>query len=47
MPAGQEIFLRLNAELSREWPVLTEQKAPPADAEEWDGKSGKLELLER
>ena len=35
------------AELSLEWPVITEQKDPPPDAEEWDGKEGKLELLER
>jgi len=47
LPAGQEIFIQLNAELSREWPVITEQKAPPPDAEEWDGKPGKLDLLER
>ena len=47
LPAGQEHFIQLNAELSREWPVITEQKAPPDDAEEWDGKPGKLELLER
>ena len=47
LPAGQEIFIELNAQLSREWPVITEQKAPPPDAEEWDGKTGKLDLLER
>jgi ferredoxin len=47
LPAGQEVFIQLNAELSRTWPVITEQKSPPADAEEWDGKSGKLDLLER
>jgi ferredoxin len=37
----------LNAELSKEWPVLTEKKDPPPDAEEWDGKPGKKDLLER
>jgi ferredoxin len=47
LPAGQELFLQLNAELAREWPVITEQKSPPPDAEEWDGKSDKLKLLER
>ena len=47
LPAGQEIFIQLNADLSRTWPVITEQKTPPPDAEEWDGKPGKLDLLER
>ena len=47
LPAGQEMFIEINAELSRQWPVITEQKTPPADAEEWDGKPGKLDLLER
>ena len=47
LPPGQEAFIELNAELSREWPVITEQKDPPEDAEQWDGKPGKLPLLER
>jgi ferredoxin len=47
LPEGQEHFIKLNAELSLEWPVITEQKDPPPDATEWDGKEGKLELLEK
>jgi len=47
LPEGQEIFIKLNAELSLEWPVITEQGDPPPDAIEWDGKEGKLELLEK
>jgi ferredoxin len=47
LPEGQEHFIQLNAELSLEWPVITEQKDPPPDAIEWDGKEGKLALLER
>ncbi len=43
----QMIFLDLNAELSRKWPVITEQKEPPADADEWDGVPNKLQYLER
>jgi len=27
--------------------VITEKKAPPADAKEWEGKPDKLKLLER
>jgi ferredoxin len=47
VPAGQEHFVQLNAELAKDWPVLTVRKDAPADAKEWDGKSDKLPLLER
>lgn len=47
LPDGMENFIELNEELSREWPVITEQIDPPADAAEWDGKPDKLKLLER
>jgi ferredoxin len=47
IPAGQDHFLELNAELTELWPVITHTKTPSDDAEEWNGKEGKLELLER
>ena len=47
LPEGMENYIALNEELSREWPVITEQIDPPADAAEWDGKPDKLKLLER
>lgn len=47
LPAEQEKFLQLNEELSRDWPVITEKKEPPADADDWDGKPDKLQQLER
>lgn len=47
VPEGQDQFLQLNAELSLEWPVITEAKDPPADADEWRDIKGKLEYLER
>ena len=40
-------ILALNTELSKEWPVISEMKEPPADADDWKDKTGKLELLER
>jgi ferredoxin len=46
LPAGQEKFIELNAELSLKWPVITEIKEPPADAKEWDDKKDKLKFLE-
>jgi ferredoxin len=47
LPAGQEQFKQLNAELAKQWPVITEKKDAPADAKEWEGKPEKLKLLER
>lgn len=47
LPADQEDFLEINAELSLEWPVISERKDPPPDAEEWETKENKRELLER
>jgi len=47
LPAGMENYIKLNEELSREWPVQTEMIAAPADADEWAGKPDKLKLLER
>jgi ferredoxin len=47
VPEDQEAFIELNAELAELWPNITEIKESPTDAEEWDGKPGKLALLER
>ena len=47
LPAGQEQFKQLNAELAKQWPVITEKKDAPPDAKEWEGKPEKLKLLER
>ena len=45
LPPGQEEFPAINAELARRWPVLTDKKAAPTDAAEWDGVAGKRRLL--
>ncbi len=47
LPEAQTAFLDLNEELSQQWPVITEIKAAPDDADDWVGKENKLELLER
>ncbi len=47
VPEGQEKFLKLNEELSLEWPVITEIGDVPADADDWKGKADKAKLLER
>ena len=47
MPTGQEGFLALNAELAKQWPVMTGKVPCMLDAAKWDGVSGKLSLLQR
>jgi ferredoxin len=47
VPAGQEQFIALNAELAKAWPVITHKKDAPPDAEKWDGVPDKLKYLER
>lgn len=47
VPDDQQEFIALNAELSREWPVITEQKDALPDADDWVGKPGKLKDLKR
>lgn len=47
VPGEQVNFFEINAELSRQWPVIDEMKDAPEDADDWDGKSGKLKLLDR
>ena len=39
-------YLEINSRLSKTWPLITEAKAAPDDAKEWENKSDKLKLLE-
>lgn len=47
LPAEQQHFIALNAELSRKWKPIVEKKDALADADEWSGVKDKLHLLER
>jgi ferredoxin len=47
VPVAQRAFIALNAELSKEWPTITEKKPAPPDAGEWDKVMPKKQLLER
>lgn len=47
LTADEMQFLDLNAELSQQWPVITQMQDNAETAKEWDGKPNKLELLER
>ena len=47
VPADQQQYIALNADLSRNWPSITKTKAPLAEAEEWKDKTDKLQYLQR
>ena len=47
VPPDQEQFIALNADLSRQWPVISAQQDPMPDAADWDGVPDKLQYLER
>lgn len=47
LPADQQAFLALNAELSKKWPVITRNQGPLEDAEQWKDVPGKLQYLDR
>jgi len=47
LPEAQAHFLELNAELSKKWPVISEQKDPLAEAAEWHGVENKHQHLKR
>ena len=43
---AQQPLLRLNAELSQKWPVLSEAKEPSPDADAWKDVPDKLKYIE-
>ncbi|MGL4473748.1 MAG: ferredoxin FdxA [Shewanella sp.] len=47
LPAGMEVYRELNREFVQDWPVITAVIPPPSDADEWNGVTNKLPLLER
>ena len=46
-PEDQRRFIALNAELTAAWPVLTEKKDAPPDADDWAKIHDKLDHLEK
>lgn len=47
LPEDQKQFLGINAELAQTWPAITRTKDPLPDAKEWDGKTNKIQWLDR
>lgn len=46
VPDAQRAFIALNARLASAWPVLRMSKAAHREAQQWNGKPGKVSLLE-
>ncbi|MBN9461219.1 MAG: ferredoxin family protein [Burkholderiales bacterium] len=47
VPAGQEAYVALNAELAPQWPVITKTKAALPEADQWAKVADKQSLLDR
>jgi len=47
VPPDQKDFLKLNAELAKGWPVITDKKEGPPDADDWKDVKEKRQHLAR
>jgi ferredoxin len=47
VPPDQRDFLKLNADLAKAWPVITDKKPGPPDADDWKDVKEKRQHLER
>lgn len=43
--ASAAAWLEINRDYANVWPNMNRKETPPADAEEWNGKPGKKEML--
>jgi len=47
LPADQLAFIKINADLSPQFKSITKRKAALPDADDWNGKPGKIAQLEK
>ena len=47
MPSEQLHFIKLNADLAKNWPSITKRKTPLPDADDWKDTKDKLSELIR
>ena len=47
VPENQLEFIALNAELSKQWPVITSSKGGLPEADQWKDVTNKIEFLEQ
>lgn len=45
VPESQQHFLEINERLAQQWPVITEKKDPPEDAQQWEDVRDKIKHL--
>ncbi len=46
VPADQQDFIKINADMSKIWPVISSRKEPLPDADSFNGKPNKRSLLD-
>lgn len=47
LPEDKKDYIELNAELAKDWPMITAMKDAPPDADDWKDVKNKLQYLER
>jgi ferredoxin len=47
VPADQQDFIKINADMSKIWPVISSRKKPLPDADSFNGKLNKRNLIEK
>ena len=47
VPGDQQHFIKLNADLAKQWPSITKRKGALPDADEWKDRKDKLSELVR
>lgn len=47
VPAEQEAFLKINDEMSKVWPNISQKKDAPEDADQWKDIPNKTQYLEK
>ena len=47
LPEEMQVYLELNAQLAKDWPVITDVKSPLPEAEDWAEQTDKLQYLQR
>jgi len=47
VPSDQQDFIKINAEMSKIWPVISSRKEPMHDADANNGRKGKRDEIEK
>ena len=47
VPADQQMYIAINAEMAKLWPGINDAKDPLPDADQWVEVTGKFQYLER